>query len=123
MLRNIITKEMMTPEETTDDFQDLELWKKLTVEVENQLIQYKMNLIVPITIHNKRNFQYILDGFKILDDQTYHFCLTAKQETIHDRLFKRGEQEGNWCFEQTSKCIEAFTDKAFEEFITTDNLA
>lgn len=123
MLRNIVTEKVLESDENTDDFQDLELWKTLTVEVAKQLtLKYKRDLIVPMTIYDKERFQYIYDGFKSLDQHTYHFCLLAKEETIHKRLVERGEIEGNWCFQQTEKCVEAFKDNAFEAFIVTDDV-
>lgn len=121
MLRNIITDEIKSPKEKTDNFQDLELWKVLVVKVAELLqMKYRKNMIVPMTIYNKDYFQYIYNGFKKIDDKTFHFCLIAKEETIYDRLRKRGEIEGNWCFQQTKKCLEAFEDKCFEEFIMTE---
>lgn len=33
MLRNIVTEKVLESDEKTNDFQDLELWKTLTVEV------------------------------------------------------------------------------------------
>ena len=38
MLRNIITNDVKLPEEKTNDFQDLILWKKLTVTVAEKLV-------------------------------------------------------------------------------------
>lgn len=123
MLRHIVTKEIMKEEEKTGDFQDLELWKILTVKVAESLkVTYNKTLIVPMTIYKKENFQYILNGFKQMDEQTYHFCLLGQEETIYERLRKRGEEEGNWCFQQTEKCVKAFRDKSFEEFIHTDEM-
>lgn len=123
MLRNILTTETMESAENTGDFQDLDLWKTLTIEVAKQLIlKYKRHLIIPMTIHDKERFQYIYDGFKNLDQQTYHFCLLAKEETIHKRLIERGEEEGNWCFQQTKKCMEAYKDKVFKTYIVTDDV-
>lgn len=123
MLRNILTTETMESAENTGDFQDLDLWKTLTIEVAKQLIlKYKRHLIIPMTIHDKERFQYIYDGFKNLDQQTYHFCLLAKEETIHKRLIERGEEEGNWCFQQTKKCMEAYKGKVFKTYIVTDDV-
>jgi deoxyadenosine/deoxycytidine kinase len=124
MLRNIITDEVMKTEEKTDNFQDFELWKVLTVKVARLLKEkYRKDMIVPMTIINKEYFTYILNGFKEIDEQTYHFCLMAKEETIFERLRGRGEVEGNWCFQQTKKCVEAYQDKCFEEYIFTDSLS
>ncbi|MGE8205638.1 AAA family ATPase [Heyndrickxia sp. NPDC080065] len=124
MLRNIIPIEIKQMEATTGDFQDLELWKELTVTVAKSLTtKYKKNLIVPMTIHNEEYFNYIFNGFKNIDEQTYHFCLVANESTIFERLRNRGEEEGNWCFQQTRKCIEAFKGNSFEEYINTEDIS
>lgn len=124
MLRQVIPDEIKTFDERTDDFQDLKMWRSLTVAVAEQLQKtYGKNLIVPMTIFNKDYFQYIINGFKRIDEKTYHFCLTAKEETIHQRLLQRGETEGNWCFQQTEKCLVAFEGTSFEKFISTDELS
>lgn len=123
MLRNLITNELISPDEKTDNFQDLELWKILVVNVAELLQKkYRKNIIVPMTIFNKDYFQYVFNGFKKIDNKTYHFCLIANEETIFERLRKRGEVEGNWSFQQTKKCLEAYQDKCFEEFIMTESV-
>ncbi|MFN7252451.1 MAG: AAA family ATPase [Anaerobacillus sp.] len=123
LLRTIIPKGIKQVEAPTGDFQDLDLWKELTVTTAALLInKYNVNLIVPMTIRKQEYFNYILDGFKRIDKQTYHFCLTANKETIYERLRKRGEEEGNWCFHQTEKCIKAFNENKFGEYINTENV-
>ncbi|MBU5210468.1 AAA family ATPase [Heyndrickxia oleronia] len=124
MLRNIIPNEIKQKEANTGDFQDLQLWKELTVVLANRLIQtYKMNLIIPMTIRKQEYLHYIIDGFKKLNQDPYHFCLIAEEETIYERLRRRGEEEGNWCFQQTRKCINAFNTYDFGEYIQTDHLS
>jgi chloramphenicol 3-O-phosphotransferase len=123
MVRNIITEDIAHPSEITDNFQDYQLWKQLVVNVASLLIKtYDKNLIVPMTIYNKGYFEYIFNGFKVIDEKTFHFCLTAKEETIYERLRKRGEMEGNWCFQQTRKCMDGYQDSCFEQFIDTDGV-
>jgi hypothetical protein len=122
MLRNILIENIIHSNEKTDNFQDLELWKVLVVKVAGLLKQkYRKNLIVPMTIFNKEYFQYIVQGFRGIEE-TYHFCLMAKEETIYERLKKRGEIEGNWCYQQTKKCMVAYNDKSFEQFIDTEGV-
>ncbi|MFP7296847.1 AAA family ATPase [Neobacillus niacini] len=124
MLRNIITEDIAHPSEKTDNFQDYQLWKVFVVNIANHLINtYGKILIVPMTIIDKRYFEYIFNGFKEIDERTFHFCLTAKEETIYERLRKRGEPEGNWCFQQTKKCMDGYNDRCFEQFIDTDNVS
>jgi len=121
MLRNVIPIDIKRTESITGDFQDLELWKELTVDVAKRLIaKYKINLIVPMTIRKIEYFHFIYNGFKSIDDQTHHFCLSASKETIYERLRLRGEEEGNWCFQQTDKCLEAYTQYDFGEYIDTE---
>jgi tRNA uridine 5-carbamoylmethylation protein Kti12 len=123
MVRNIITEEIAHPYEKTDNFQDYQLWKQLVVNVASLLKRtYDKDLIVPMTIYNKGYFKYIFNGFKEIDEETFHFCLTAKEETIYERLRKRGESEGNWCFQQTRKCVDGYKDRCFENFINTDGV-
>lgn len=121
MLRSIITEDIKLPEERTDNFQDLKLWKVLVVQLAEHLRrQYNKNLIVPMTISDNEYFHYIYKGFKGIDKETYHFCLIAEESTIHERLRLRGETEGNWCYQQTSKCVAAFQAKEFALQIKTD---
>lgn len=123
MLRNVIPEDIKKIEACTGDFQDLDLWKELTVDVANRLItKYKINLIVPMTIHKIEYFNFIHTEFKRMDEQTYHFCLCASKETIYERLRLRGEEEGNWCFQQTEKCLEAYNKYDFGEYIDTEKV-
>jgi broad-specificity NMP kinase len=124
MLREIITEDIKLPDEQTDNFQDLLPWKVLVVKTAEALIElYGKHLIVPMAIYNRKYFRHIYEGLKSIDKQTYHFCLVAKRETIHGRLRSRGEDEGNWCYLQAEKCIEAFQDPLFENRIQTDGLS
>ena len=124
MLRHIIPEDVKLEVERTGDFQDLNMWKPLTVEVARQLREtYGKDLIVPMTIYNKDYFNTIHDGFLEMDSETYHFCLVAEKETIHKRLIERGEEEGNWCFVQTDKCLEGFKDFDVNQLIKTDDVS
>lgn len=123
LLRNIITEEIAHPSEKTDNFQDYQLWKELVVNVASLLKRtYDKDLIIPMTIYNKGYFEYIFNGFREIDEETFHFCLTAKEETIYERLRNRGESEGNWCFQQTRMCMDGYKDRCFESFIKTDGV-
>lgn len=124
MLRNILPEEVKRLEAETGDFQDLQLWRELTVKVARVLIDtYNVNLIVPMTIRKLEYFHYIFSGFKSIDKHTYHFCLTASKATIYKRLLERGEEKGNWCFQQTDKCLKAYNENDFREYIDTENVA
>lgn len=123
MLRKIIDDETRLIEEQTSDFQDMELWRILTVNTAKELkLKYNKNLIVPMTIYKTDYFDYIYNGFKSIDKDTYHFCLIANEDTIYKRLLERGDEVGGWSFQQTKKCVTALRHDRFKEHIVTDEL-
>ncbi|WP_410511515.1 AAA family ATPase [Paenibacillus sp. BR2-3] len=124
MLRKIIPEEVRCQEERTDDFQDMELWKTLTVKTAGEVKKkYNKHLIVPMTIYKPGNFDYILKGFQSIDNEVYHFCLMASKETIYQRLASRGDHEGGWTYQQTIKCLATLRNELFKEHINTDQLS
>ncbi|MDR6726723.1 chloramphenicol 3-O-phosphotransferase [Paenibacillus amylolyticus] len=123
MLRKVIPEDVRMKEEQTDDFQDMELWKILTVTIARELRQkYNKHLIVPMTVYNTERFEYIHGGLSELDSNLYHFTLMTSMETLHERIAKRGDKLGGWTYQQAVKCLEAFQDARFEQHIITDGL-
>ncbi|MCG7379067.1 AAA family ATPase [Paenibacillus sp. ACRSA] len=123
MLRAVIPEDVRMKEEQTDDFQDMELWKILTVTIARELRQkYNKHLIVPMTIYNTERFEYIHSGLSELASNLYHFTLMTSMETLHERIAKRGDKLGGWTYQQAVKCIEAFQNARFEQHIITDGL-
>ena len=107
--------------EVRGDFQDLPLWRTLSILVAEQLRkQYQRTLIVPMTLAHSPYFQEIKSGLAKFDPDLYHFCLTASVATIHERLAKRGDAEGAWSFQQTARCVQAFQSSEFQEQIDTE---
>jgi len=123
MVWKLIPEEARQIHEQTDDFQDMELWKVLTVAVAREVKKkYQKHLIVPMTIYKEENFNYISNGLKEVDPELFHFCLVASESTIHQRLAKRGDKAGGWSFQRTAACVEAFREDRFQEHIVTDRL-
>ncbi|OGO77134.1 MAG: tunicamycin resistance protein [Clostridiales bacterium GWB2_37_7] len=122
MLRNIIPKELKLKEERTGDFQDLELWRILVVQVAQQIVQkYRCNLIVPMTLKNKGYFDFVFEGLRNIDEHTFCFCLMASKGSIHARLAERGDEPESWAYHQTDDCIKAFSSDYFGENIDAEN--
>jgi len=123
MLRKLVPEHLRDEHEQTDDFQDMDLWKVLTVQTAKQLKQkYNKHLIIPMTIYKIENFTYIVNGLREIDRNLHHFCLIASEETIQQRLAKRGDELGGWTYQNTPKCVSAFNDQQFHEHIVTDEL-
>lgn len=121
MLMKMIPEPMRRAKAGTEDFQDLALWRELTGHMAAEVRkQFGKHLIVPMTIRRPDYLQEIRGSFEAIDADTHHFCLSASRETIHNRLRERGEEEGNWCFRQTDKCVSAFEGGGFGEYIDTE---
>lgn len=75
---------------------------------------------MPMTIWRADYFKEVMAGLSTVDAEIYHFCLTAPTQVIRHRLLTRGEQqEGDWVFDQISKCVSSFELELFEERIDT----
>lgn len=99
------------------------MWRILTVNIAKEMKhKYNKHLIVPMTIYKPINYDHIYHGFKDIDEELYHFCLIASEETLRKRLTMRGDIIGGWQFQQIDKCVSAFRSNKFEEHIVTDKL-
>jgi deoxyadenosine/deoxycytidine kinase len=116
MLRNILK-----PIDWSGDFQDYPLWRTLVVDVAAMLKQqYNRTLIMPMTIWRQDYFSEVMSELAKIDPTIYHYCLTAPEAVIRERIFERGEQhEGDWIFEQVGKCTAAFQLDLFATHIDT----
>lgn len=122
LLRELIPDSIRDESERSGDFQDLELWRVLVVEVAKLVKhKYQRNLIVPMTLYKPHNYTYIKAELEQLDE-VYHFTLMASKEKIHERLTLRGDEVGGWQFQQTEKCLNALQGSEFKEHIDTEKL-
>jgi|APSaa5957512622_1039677.scaffolds.fasta_scaffold15822_4 hypothetical protein len=123
MLRKI-TQGYRLPHEDTDDFQDIDLWPSITIEVAERLIsKYQRTLIIPMTLANEDYFLHIKNGLYNVASSLHHFCLTASVETIHQRLAQRGDVPGSWPFQQTIRCTEEHRKPIYAEKINSEDLS
>lgn len=79
-------------------------------------------MIIPITIRNYDYYKFIRNGLRKVDEEFYHFCLTARKDFISKRLLERGEKDGSWAFRQTDECLENYSKYDFSEYIDTEKI-
>ena len=116
---------IVKPIETFTDFQDLTAWRPLVLETARVLKQvYGRTLVIPMTLWHRPYFEEICDGLRQVDPHLYHFCLTARKETLLKRLAQRQhehtEQALIWIQERFNRCIAAFESPIFAIQIPTD---
>ncbi len=117
---------IVKPIETFSDFQDLTAWRPLVVETARVLKQvYGRTLIIPMTLWHRPYFEEITAGLRQIDPHFYHFCLTARKETLQQRLAQRQEEHTAenlaWIQDRFDRCITAFASPAFAVQIPTDD--
>ncbi len=115
-----ITEGIRSGPEDTDDYQDIALWRSLTVETARQLYRrYARPLIVPMTLANPAYLDEIRGGFARITPRLRHFCLVAPLETVHARLRERGEAEGSWAFGKAAQYVSVLGAPPFREHVDT----
>jgi hypothetical protein len=116
---------IVRPIESFTDFQDLTAWRPLVIETARVLkCVYGRTLVVPMTMWHRPYFEEIVDGLREIDSHLYHFCLTAREETLHKRLAQRRHEHTEealaWIQDRFQRCIAAFESPAFAVHISTD---
>jgi hypothetical protein len=109
--------------ETFDDFQDLPLWRTLTITTTKMLREtYHRTLIMPMTIWYEPYFDEIMADLRQFEPELIHFCLTARKETLQKRLQYRphSPEAFAWCCERIDRCVTAFQSPKFAIQIETD---
>ena len=119
LLRRAIPKENWP-----GDFQDLALWRELTVRTIVGLIKQCNGrpLVVPMTVARTDYFEEIMSGLREAGVTVRHFTLVASGETLRKRLRKRWSLPGSerWAKAQIERCTTALAGEQFERHVATD---
>jgi hypothetical protein len=116
-------RKVVAPVEQPDDFQHLPMWRTLTITTARWLQErYGRALIMPMTIWRTAYFEEVIGSLRAFEPALHHFCLTATEQTLVERLRGRGDKPETlaWCMEQDRHCLAAFRSPAFAEQIATD---
>lgn len=100
-----------------DDFQDLPLWRRLTIAALRVTRLIWPDVIVPMAFSNLAYLDEIRAGLARFEPHVHHFCLVAPVEVVHERLRRRGPTPGNapWEYRRAAECCLVH---AREEFAT-----
>jgi hypothetical protein len=109
----------------TDDFQDIDLWRKSVVRGTKIFRAFGDTVIVPMAFCRRAYFDEIVAGIRKFDAQLKIYCLKADMKTVVKRLKSRGEKidgENNWVIRKAQQCIEAHGDSHFGEPVNTEGV-
>jgi hypothetical protein len=109
----------------TDDFQDIELWRKSTVAGARLVRAVARGpVVVPMAFSRRDYFDEVVAGISVLDPTVRVFCLRAGMPTILGRLAMRGDDVsggGNeWVVRNARACVAAHEDEHFGEPIDAE---
>lgn len=103
----------------TADYQDLALWRSLTVALGRSCLRLRPTVIVPMAFSNRAYLAEIRDGLRGRRERVLHFCLTAPLHVVEARL--RARQAEAWCFRRAAECCAAHEDPFFAEQVQTED--
>jgi dephospho-CoA kinase len=108
----------LTPWGRPDDYQDLPIWRRLTVAGIRTTRRFRRTVIVPMAFTNLAYLKEIRGGALAADPDVRHVCLTAPLEVVLERLSRRaaGDPEP-WQVRRARECCEIHGQAAFAEHV------
>lgn len=86
-------------------FEDYPLWSEFCYLLLKDIhTKFQKDILVPMTLLRKESY-HIIERLKNENIKTELIILQADHETIHDRILRRGEEEGCWCIQHIDLAI------------------
>ncbi|HYC91607.1 MAG TPA: AAA family ATPase [Thermoanaerobaculia bacterium] len=96
-----------------DDFQDLALWRRLTILALRLTRLLRTNVVVPMAISNAAYLAELRDGVSRFEPRVRHVCLVAPFEVVRERLRRRGADAGEWELRRARECCDVHGEARF----------
>jgi predicted kinase len=112
----------LLPKPLPADFQDLRLWRELTVRILAEAAATAgAPVVVPMTLVEPRPFEEIVGGLRAAGVDVRHFTLTAPADTIRRRLRRRlaWPRSRRWALDRVDRLGTALADRLYAEHIDT----
>jgi predicted kinase len=100
----------------TADYQDMALWRRLTVLGVRAARLRHGRLLVPMTLWRRQYFDQITRGFRKVDADFTPFRLMADPDVLRARILAC-EEGRDWRLEHMDRGLDAFADPHFGEAI------
>jgi hypothetical protein len=113
-----------------EDFQDLKLWRTLTIAALRAARHRSRFIVVPMAISDSAYLAELKAGIGRFEPRLIHACLVAPKLVVHSRLRGRGANplKNSWEFRRSAECCDAHISGAFAKHIdaagrTTEQIA
>lgn len=105
-----------------DDFQDLRLWRRLTIAGLRITRMLYANVVVPMAFSNIEYLEEIRSGVRRFESRVHHFCLAAPIEVVQERLRRRRSAPSDeaWQLRRAAECCAAHRDPRFGRHVIAD---
>lgn len=101
------------------DFQDLRLWRRLTILALRVVRLFRTNVVVPMAFSNADYLQEIREGIARFDSRQLHFCLVAPMDVVQQRIEGRNPPDAEWQLRRAAECCAVHHDEIFATQIDT----
>lgn len=118
MVRRILPAHLQTA-----DFQELPLWRELTVATARALIErYRRPLVVPMTLVAPDAFAEIMGGLRDAGIEVRHFALLVPPSLLRRRLRRRWARPRStrWALAQVDRCAAALARPEFAVHLSVE---
>lgn len=96
-----------------DDFQDLRLWRRMTIAALRLARLGFRSVVVPMAFSNPAYLDEIRAGARRFDPHVVHVCLVAPVDVVHTRLRGRGKDASAWELRRAEECCAVHSAAAF----------
>jgi hypothetical protein len=98
-----------------DDFQDLAIWRRLTIAGLRSASRVRPRIVVPMTFSNLAYLREVREGLAAGGRDVRHVCLVAPLAVVQERLRRRGSDatRSAWSWRRAAECCAAHADPAF----------
>ena len=104
------------------DFQDLRLWRRLTVAALRVVRLFRRNVVVPMAFSDAGYLQEIRAGIRRFESRQFHVCLVAPIEVVRQRLQNRqvDPADAAWQDRRAAECCAVHQGAAFATQVDAD---
>jgi len=98
-----------------EDFQDLHLWRRLTIFALRITRLFFPNVVVPMAISNAAYLNELRAGIAPFEPRVLHYCLIAPFEVIEERQRNRrvDARDAAWQHRRAAECCAAHAGREF----------
>ena len=113
----------LMPAVKVEDFQELPLWRELTVRlIAEAAATSEGPIVVPMTLADPAYFAEIVGGLRASGIDVRHFTLSVPAETLRRRLWRRLDWPASrsWALARVERCVAALADERFAVHVETE---